>query len=408
MSLRGTGTWSGTHPTVVAEVLVRTVAPALRATAEWITGVHELALREDHRAVAKHAGIPLLRAFPTRGNAKQVDLLDSLLWSALRYAPRDRLRQVIEDKVARTSMSSVQGARWLAAGCVAWPDRYLKPLERFVDGHAGRARQVATFFDAGASPLLRVDAWKGMDVHSSTSDDSQANSVAGPLVEKIGAGALEVLVRMAGPARAARGGVGRLIRGLADLRDGEAGRALDALASDPALEHCRDELERAREHQQAIGRDANRRLLAVEDVCRTLDDGMPANAADLASLTADRLDEIGRVIRNDNANGWRPFWNEDRHRHAERPKHEDSCRDALLEELRHRLPEDVDVQPEGRYANDKRADLRIACREFQIPVEIKKNGHPRLWSALRDQLMARYTRDPATGRVRDLPSSLVR
>ena len=68
----------------------------------------------------------------------------------------------------------------------------------------------------------------------------------------------------------------------------------------------------------------------------------------------------------------------------------------LLTELRHWLPDDVDVQPEGRYANDKRADLRIAYRDFQIPVEIKKNGHPRLWSTVRDQLIARYTRDPAT------------
>ena len=57
---------------------------------------------------------------------------------------------------------------------------------------------------------------------------------------------------------------------------------------------------------------------------------------------------------------------------------------------------DADVQPEVRYADDKRADLRVSCRDFQIPIEIKKNGHPRLWSALRDQLIARYTRDPAT------------
>ena len=60
------------------------------------------------------------------------------------------------------------------------------------------------------------------------------------------------------------------------------------------------------------------------------------------------------------------------------------------------LPDEVDAQPEGRYANDKRADIRISCRDFQIPVEIKKNSHPKLWSALRDQLIAQYTHDPAT------------
>ena len=65
--------------------------------------------------------------------------------------------------------------------------------------------------------------------------------------------------------------------------------------------------------------------------------------------------------------------------------------------LRQRLPEEVDAQPEGRYANDRRADIRISCRDFQVPVEIKKDAHPNVWSALRDQLIARYTRDPATG-----------
>ena len=384
------------HPAVAADVLVRTAAPALRATTQRVTGVHELARRSDHREVAKHASLPLLRAFPTRGNAEHVDLLDSLLWSALKYAGRDSLRHLIDDKAGQRSMNVIQRARWLAAGCVAWPNRYLKRLECFVGDQERRAGHVAAFFDVGASAVWEVDQWKGTDFHIQTSDNSWRNSVAGHLVEEMGANAIEVLVRITGHAQAAHAGVSRLIRCLADLRDGEASRALEALVSDAALHNWRDELVRARDDQQVLGRDAHRPQIAVEEVCRTLEDGPPANAGDLAALTADRLAEIVRGIRNDNANGWRPFWNEDAHRHTETPKHEDSCRDVLLTELRHWLPDDVDVQPEGRYANDKRADLRIAYRDFQIPVEIKKNGHPRLWSTVRDQLIARYTRDPAT------------
>lgn len=373
------------HPTVAADVLVRTAAPALRTT-QRVAGVHELARRSDHREVAKHASLPLLRAFPTRGNAEHVDLLDSLLWSALRYAERDSLRHLIDEKAGRRSTNVIQRARWLAAGCVARPNRYLKRLERFVGDHESRAGHVAAFFDVGASAV-----WEAQ-----TSDNSWRNSVAGHLVEEMGANAIDVLVRITGQVRAAHAGVSRLIRCLADLRDGEASRALEALASDAALHDWRDELVRARDDQRVLCRDAHRGQITVEEACRTLDDGPPANAADLAALTADRLDEIARAIRTDNANGWRPFWNEDARSRATTPKHEESCRDVLLTELRHWLPDDVDVQPEGRYANDKRADLRIAYRDFQIPVEIKKNGHPRLWSTVRDQLIARYTRDPAT------------
>ena len=68
----------------------------------------------------------------------------------------------------------------------------------------------------------------------------------------------------------------------------------------------------------------------------------------------------------------------------------------LLDDLRHWLPDEVDTQPEGQYASDKRSDIRIAYRNFQVPVEIKKDSHRDVWSALQNQLVKQYTRDPAT------------
>ena len=135
----------------------------------------------------------------------------------------------------------------------------------------------------------------------------------------------------------------------------------------------------------------------VEEVCRTLSDGPPANAGDLAALVRERLEQVARHIRTGNDNGWRPYWNEGNHRRPVEPKYEDSCRDALLGDLRPRLPGEADAQPEGRYANDKRADIRVASRDFHVPVEIKKSNHRKIWSALRNQLIARYTIDPSTG-----------
>ena len=54
--------------------------------------------------------------------------------------------------------------------------------------------------------------------------------------------------------------------------------------------------------------------------------------------------------------------------------------------------------PRGHYANDKRADIRVSVSYggFQVPVEVKKNTHRDLWRAMRDQLMARYTKAPET------------
>ena len=80
------------------------------------------------------------------------------------------------------------------------------------------------------------------------------------------------------------------------------------------------------------------------------------------------------------------------HRHArDRRMH---ARDNLLSDLQEKMrPLGIDAQPEGQYANDKRSDIRVFYAGFNVPVEIKKNSHLELWSAIRDQLIAKYASD---------------
>ena len=367
----------------VAEVLMQTARAEIRNGRPHVVGLYELAYDGSHADVAGMACLPLLEAFPVRAAAGEMNDLQYLLWAALRHGDRQALVDLVRRKLSCRSMSVAQRGRWLAAVVIISPGTYLDALEGFADGRGERMQHVMSFFDYHSREWYPGD--------------------------ELGTGALRLLVRLAGrefeplvasglvtPRVSAAEGVRWMISRLATSASEDASRALEALAADPVLFRWREELLSAADRQRAVRRDTTYRHPDIEEVCRTLDDGPPANAADLAALTADRLDELGVGIRNDNANGWRPFWNEDERRHPETPKHEESCRDVLLKELRHWLPGDMDVQPEGRYANDKRADLRIAYRDFHIPVEIKKNGHPRLWSALRDQLMAQYTRDPAT------------
>ena len=76
------------------------------------------------------------------------------------------------------------------------------------------------------------------------------------------------------------------------------------------------------------------------------------------------------------------------------PKPENSCRDALMGALRARLPDRITVLPEVRHAGNTRADLRVSHGGLAIPVEIKREGHPGLWSAVSEQLV-KYTALPA-------------
>ena len=81
----------------------------------------------------------------------------------------------------------------------------------------------------------------------------------------------------------------------------------------------------------------------------------------------------------------------------------------LLSDLQKRIERvGIDAQPEGVYAEDKRSDIRVSFDGFNVPVEIKRSCHNDLWTAVHAQLIAKYTRDPGAGGIRDLPRVLVR
>ena len=281
-------------------------------------------------------------------------------------------------------MNDAQRTPWLAAGLAAAPDRWRAPLESFVQGWDARIRQLAAFFMTDDGHRLS----RGMRVPELALLIRLLGPVFGPSRPR-GFGHLSLALK-------ASLGIDVLLDGLAASPDPAAGDALADLASDPSLSAWREALVRKCDEQRVVRRDAGYRPPGIEQVCQTLANGLPANAADLAALLADWLCEIAAEVRRGNANGWRLFWNEGPHREPIAPKHENSCRDALLHLLRERLPRGVDAQPEGQYANERRADVRVACGDFQVPIEIKKDSHRELWRAPREQLLAHYAQDPAT------------
>ena len=372
-------------PQLVADVLVPVVASGFRSDSSDTALLWSLAHDRRHVHLARLASLRLLAAFPTRCTTEQLGSLDRLLRAALQYANKARLLDLVDRKLRRRSMNDSQRVRWLACGVLVAPGRYQSRLRDFVEGRERRSGHLVGFL----FPDEHTPAWR-------------------PSLDKRG---LVLFIGLLGPysdldtwsqagivtsAMSASQGVSGMIGELAALPDEDVTRTLEELATEPTLARWRPALLQARDDQRVVCRDATYRHPDIERICRTLDDGPPANPADLAALVTDRLAELGDRIRNGNTDDWRQYWNENEYGRPCKPKHEESCRDALLSDLRQCLPDAVGAQPEGQYANDKRADIRISCRDFQIPVEIKKNSHPKLWSALRDQLIAHYTRDPAT------------
>lgn len=375
-----------TRPEIVAEVQTQYAVPELHSGGEHIHRLSELAHDPDHAQVARHASLPLLHAFPARCKLRQIRALDDLLWAAIQHADRASLEELIKRKTSRKSLNVAQRAHWLAAGLVVSPEAYKDLLQDFAQASETRTRHLAGFF--------------------CDSDDRRVP------VNELGISGGDLLIRLigrwAGPDQQrvrglvtlkAKGSglVNNLIQHLAASPSRKASAALDRLLEDGGPSRWRGVLLPARDAQRVIRRDAGFRHPNVEEVCRTLNGGAPANAADLAALVRDNLCELAVKIRTGNTDDWRQYWNESDHGKPGAPKHEDACRDALLSDLRECLPPSVDAQPEGQYARDKRADMRVSCRDFQIPVEAKKNGHRDLWSAMKGQLIRQYTTDPATG-----------
>ncbi len=375
------------HPEMVSRVLVEFVRSDIRRKREHCFAVNNLAFLEEYRAVARLAVPPLLKSFPVRCTSSQLGILNVLLTAALRHCEENAFVALIEHKLSLSSLDVAQRVYWLATGLFASPARYRPKIEAYLSGHERRIRHLAVFLT-----------------------DYNDRSTWSTLLSRLDVQTLALLIRLVGgsyrplPDSTAQMRPAELVTAiiyqLATLPSPDATTALESLSSDEALHSWRSGLVNAALQQRAVRRETNFQHQDIPTVLRTLDNLAPANAADLAALTTDILSKIARRIRDGNTSDWRQYWNVNSHNQPECPKPEDACRDALLSDLQLRLqPLGIDAQPEGRYANDNRADIRVTYGDFNVPVEIKRNNHRDLWHAIKEQLIAKYTRDPgADGR----------
>ncbi len=376
----------------VADVLVRSALSKLRSGAESPVGINKLARSPDHARVARVAALALLERFPLRCTSGQLSSLNHLLLAARRHCDTEALLDLIDEKHADRRMSVAQRIHWMAAGLCIAPDRYVELLDAYTVGRERRVRLLAEAVSrqfnhtpdlecCRSVPALRFLV--GLIGASSRPYSLGADSDEGVIVTP----EMNVAER-----------VRDFIEQLAAVPTEDASLALEALSSDDDLHPWHSLITDAAFRQKAVRREAEFAYGDFTRVLGTLDGGSPANVADLAALTFEHLNEIARDIRDGNLSGWRQYWNVDQYNRPWNPRPEDSCRDALLSDLRRRMLRlEIDAQPEGRYADDKRADIRVSRGPCNVPIEIKRSCHRDLWSAIRSQLIARYTRDPGTG-----------
>ncbi len=370
------------RPDLVADVLVRSVRAALRRGANSCRGLYELGHDDDHAPVARLAVAPLLKSFPTRCKVEQLNVLKLLLNAAFRHVDHDAFLQIVEDRLALSTTDSAQRLYWLCAGLLTAPSSFTTRLREALAGRGRerRIRHMAEFLCESEPALIAaldvpalelLIASLGNSYRPYGSDDGLAMEADTPRL------------------------VSALIDRLSSEPSRDAANALERLSAEVALRPWQPKLQAAAGRQREVRREAEFRHPTVEQALETLENRRPANAADLAALALDVLRDLATEIRNGNTSDWRQHWNVDSRNQPRKPKPENACRDALLSDLKEKLARSgVDAQPEGTYAEDHRADIRVSYSDGNVPVEIKKSDHRDLWTAIRQQLIGKYTRDP--------------
>ena len=364
------------NPALVAEVVCRTAGRKLESGVQQAKELRELAEAEDHREVAALASLPVLERFQrAETDASRVSLCWAL-HAALERCGWPEVERVVGERLKRGDQPAGERACWAAAGYFTAPERYGEDIRALGNDDEG-LKWLVMFAELASVP--RSD-----------------------LCRRLAAGDIEPLVVALGAAHRRNiltnrtfWFVANLIGKIADDTGTPAQEALAALEEVPEAGPWLPAIRDARERQARKRREDEYRHCDIGRVVETLVNRRPANAADLAALVFDELDGLARRTRDGSTSDWRQHWNVDRYKHPTKPRPEDACRDAVLSDLDLRLGRlGIDAQPEGVYAEDKRADIRASFAGFNVPVEIKRSCHRDVWTAVRDQLIADYTRNP--------------
>ena len=362
------------NPALIADVLRRSAARKLETGVQLPIELHELANTEDHREVAELISLSVLDHFP---KAETDVALQALCWAlnaALKRCDWSAVGRVIEKRLRRDGQGAGEHGCWLAAGYLVAPERYQEDLRSLAEDGGG-LKSLAMFAATGRFPKDFTQRFAAGDFE--------------PLVAALGAA-----YRRAGLTESAYWSTTDLIATLGGDPSAAATEALEALSRVSDAEPWEPAIADATERQARKRREHEYRHSDIGKVVQTLDGGTPANAGDLAALVFDELEDLSDWIRNGSTSDWRQYWNTDGKRPTD-PKHEELCRNAVLSDLLERLRRlGIGARSEVVHAEDKRSDICVSFAGFNVPVEIKRSCHPDVWTAVRSQLIAKYTRDP--------------
>jgi hypothetical protein len=374
------------QPDLTAEALKAYWCPLLAHSSKNIMGLYELVHEDVMKPVVQRVSLTLLKDYP---NAQE-DSLELLLHAALRHGDRAELLSYTYHVLTNHNpLTDDNRSLWYAVAFALDYGSVKSALAKHIRGKAEQAARILNFLCP--SHGIKSDTPYPLPIAALASLIAMMGPIFDPRnLRRTG------WVTIRGPEGAASS-IQSLIHRLAKDLTHEAAMALTELHDDPGLAAWRDEIVYVQADQARQRRELAFKYPAVVQVIETLNQGRPANAADLQALVDSHLHALSAELRDGPTDGWKGMWNVDSYGKPTQPRPENDCRDRLLELLRPRLLHvGVTAEPEGHYAEDKRADIKAIIGSINLPVEIKRHIHPDIWTAPRGQLKRLYARDPGT------------
>ena len=370
-------------PELVSKVLITYASESFKAQKEYVDGIYPLARNATYTRVARLSVPALLLSFPTRNRSNQLNQLNSLLRSALKYEMPE-LPTIVAKKLKLKSLDPGQRVYFLLTGMLIDSEQYEQKLWEFIGESWQRIQHISDFLGNRLSDLP-------MDFTLSAKTFGKLIEIQMPFAEvdwPLGGGAVSQAMNLGDHVRG-------LISKLTALSTQESLEEINRLLELPSLEKIKRHLLSSKHEVIQRLRENTFSHPSLHNVSTILSNKSPIGPADLQAVVLDHLDQIAMDIQTSNDDQYRQFWTEGA---DNKHKSENSCRDALLAMLRtHLEPLGIDSQPEFDYVSDKRADIRVSYRNsITVPIEIKGEWHSELWTAVQSQLIPQYTKQKET------------
>ncbi|MDA8098923.1 MAG: hypothetical protein M0042_04795 [Nitrospiraceae bacterium] len=371
------------RPALAVEALGAFWKPHFAKDAADIPGLYSLAHDDKMKDVGRLLSPLLLSEYPccTEQNLRH------LMRVALNHVDQSLLLKLVDDVLSRAGLvSGVQRIYWLATGYLLNADKFKKKLAKYVNRNKDKAAHFLNYISQIGLERLKK---RPLDL-------TLPISIAGSVFPHYRGNESEWVRDINAEEERSRS-IDGLLTVLGNDISQAAVNTLNELYNNPALSSWKESIARARASQMQQRRETEFQFPTVAKVISTLQGGQPSNSADLQALLVDHLNAISEELRHGPTDGYKAFWNVDPHDKPTKPRPENDCRDRLLEIIRPRLSRvGVNAEPEGHYAQDKRADIKALFGSMNVPIEIKRHYHPDLWTAPVEQLQKLYVRDPGT------------